>query len=196
MRPPSLSPWFACALSLVVATASACDKRRDGSRPEGATIAPESSAITIANVFGTCEDEKGCEDACDAGDADPCRKLGTTYQFGNASVTKDEARATAYYERACAMKNAMGCVSSGQMYEFHHGVTKDDAKAATYYEKGCELGYQVGCANWAIMLENGRGVPKDVTRARALYEEACRQGAGLACERRRALGAADGGGGP
>jgi TPR repeat protein len=151
----------------------------------------EPSAITIANVFATCDDPKACDEACDAGNADQCRKLGTTYQFGNRAITKDDARALAYFERACAMKSGSGCVSAGQMYEFHHGVDKDDVKAASFYQKGCDAGDQVGCANFAIMLENGRGVPKDTAKAALLYDKACRAGAALACERWKYLKASD-----
>jgi hypothetical protein len=165
----------------------ACDKRK--AMPTITEGNPEEapSAITIANVFGTCEDPSACGAACNTGDAEQCRRLGTTYQFGNKATKKDDATAASFYEKACALKNAAGCVSAGQMYEFHHGVDKDDAKAAGFYKQGCDLGYQVGCANYAIMLENGRGVTKDVTAAAALYDGACQKGAGLACERLRAL---------
>jgi TPR repeat protein len=144
------------------------------------------STVTIANMVGVCDDIALCEKECDAGQADRCRRLGSTYQFAPGAA-KDETKAAAYYELACTMKNASACVSSGQMYEFSHGVAKDDAKAAAYYKKGCDLGYMVGCANYAIMLENGRGVPKDIAAAVPIYENACKAGAGLACERLRAL---------
>jgi TPR repeat protein len=169
----------------LVSFAGCKDKNRIDLNEEYRQAAP-ASTMTIANVVGVCEDVPTCERECDAGQADRCRRLGSTYQFAEGAA-KDETKATAYYEKACAMGNASGCVSSGQMFEFAHGVAKDDAKAAAYYKKGCDLGYMVGCANYAIMLENGRGVPKDVAQAIPIYENACKAGAGLACDRLRAL---------
>jgi TPR repeat protein len=162
---------------------------RSAAPTEDPQAAPAQSVITIANAFGACENLAICENECDAGSADRCRRLAVTYQFGQG-VDKDEPRATELFEKACGMKDAPACVSAGQMYEYHHGVAKDDAKAAGFYGKACDIGYAAGCANFAIMLENGRGVAKDVVRARALYEDACKKGAGLACERAKALSAA------
>jgi TPR repeat protein len=173
------------AALFVVLVLLACDKRRAPSQEDLA--GPATSAITIANVFGTCDDLAACEADCDAGVAEPCRRTGTTFQFGTKAVTKDEKRALAYYERACALKNAGGCVSSGQMWEFHHGVDKDDTKAASFYKQACDLDDQVGCANYAIMLERGTGVARDTDKAIALFGKACQRGAGLACDRLKVL---------
>ena len=128
-----------------------------------------------------------CLRECDAGQADRCRRLGVTYEFGQSDAGKNETLGTAFFDRSCELGNASGCVSSGQMHEYAHGVPVDLPKAAAAYEKACAIGWQVGCANWAIMLENGRGVPKDEERAKSLYDGACKAGAGLACERLKVL---------
>jgi TPR repeat protein len=174
-------------LFLLIALAG-CDKRRAAHEEEPA---PPASVITIANVFGTCDDVGACEADCDAGAGDKCRLAGATFQFGTKAVTKDEKRALGFYDRACALKNAGGCVSAGQMWEFHHGVDKDDAKAATFYKEACDFDDQVGCANYAIMLERGAGVAKDEAKAIALFDKACQKGAGLACDRLKVLRATD-----
>jgi TPR repeat protein len=179
---------FAYALAFVVCASAGLgckDKGRIDMGQANEQPAPPST-MTIANMFGVCDDVAQCERECDAGQADRCRRLGATYQFAQGAA-KDEKKATAYYELACSENNAPACVSSGQMYEFSHGVAKDDAKAAGYYKKGCDLGYMVGCANYAIMLENGRGVPKDIPQATTIYANACKAGAGLACDRLRWL---------
>lgn len=177
-----LAALFACALLLL-----GCDDKRKPQPVVEGNPQEAPSAITIANAFGTCDDTAACATACNGDDPEQCRKLGTTYQFGTKTTSKDDVQARLFYEKACALKNAGGCVSAGQMYEFHHGVDKDDAKAAGFYKQGCDLGYQVGCANYAIMLENGRGIAKDVPQAMALYANACKAGAGLACDRLRVL---------
>jgi TPR repeat protein len=179
------------------ALAACKDKSGSGTRgPFGLETPPLPSAppVQIANVFGACDDLDVCERECDAGQADRCRRLGVTYEFGKGGdAARDETRGTAYFDRACALGNAPGCVSSGQMHEYGHGVTIDMPKAAAAYQKACDIGWQVGCANYAIMLENGRGVPKDLQKARELYESACAAGAGLACDRVKVMGAADAG---
>lgn len=143
-------------------------------------------------MMGTCDDLAACDRDCNAGKGASCRLLAVTYEFGKSDAGRNETLGTTYFDRACALGDAPGCVSSGQMHEYGHGVSKDMEQAATAYAHACTLGWQVGCANWAIMLENGRGVEKDVAKAMTLYDSACKAGAGLACERAKAL-AHDGG---
>jgi len=183
------------ALLALALAAGAC-KVRDTEDPPGEGIpnpAAAPSAITIANVMGSCDDVAVCERECTDGQGDSCRRLAVTYEFGKSDAGRNEGLGTKYFDRACALGDAPGCVSSGQMHEYGHGVPKDPTEAAAAYSRACTLGWQVGCANWAIMLENGRGVEKDLAKAKTLYDGACKAGAGLACERMKALGARDGG---
>jgi TPR repeat protein len=175
---------------LAGAALGACKGNQDRQAPvEGVPVSgPASSAITIANTMGTCDDVAVCDRDCSAGNGASCRLLAVTFEFGKSDAGRNETLGTSYFDRACALGDAPGCVSSGQMHEYGHGVPKDFPQAAAAYAHACTLGWQVGCANWAIMLENGRGVEKDVAKAKTLYESACKAGAGLACERGKALG--------
>jgi TPR repeat protein len=182
--------------TLALAVLAACKGNPDsqGSPADGVPAAsPAPSAITIANMMGTCDDVAACDRDCNAGKGTSCRLLAVTYEFGKSDAGRNETLGTTYFDRACALGDAPGCVSSGQMHEYGHGVPKDFAQAATAYAHACTLGWQVGCANWAIMLENGRGVEKDVAKAKTLFDSACKAGAGLACERAKALAAHDAG---
>ena len=173
---------------LLVATLAACK-----TSPDASSSAPEAvpsgspPPMTIANAMGSCDDVAACQRECESGDGASCRKLAVTYEFGKSDAGKNETLGTSFFDRACTLGDAPGCVSSGQMHEYGHGVEKDFPRAAAAYEKACKIGWQVGCANWAIMLENGRGVEKDAARAKELYEGACKAGAGLACERMKVL---------
>jgi TPR repeat protein len=177
--------WLGLTLrfALTVPLPAACD--RPHGAPEGQP-APSASVVQIGVSLGTCADLSLCEQECDAGSADRCRRLAATYAFGDG-VPKDEARATALYERACEMTDAPACVFAGQMHEYAHGVPKDDAKAARLYETACTAGWPAGCYNLAIMFENGRGVALDRDRAGTLYDAACAAGAKPACERAKGL---------
>jgi hypothetical protein len=164
------------AMALGALALVACNK------PEKSAPEPAQTAGAIAIQLDTCTDVDFCQTRCDAGSADDCRRLAVTFQLGRGA-TKDEARATALFEKSCALKNPMACTSAGQMYEYAHGVAKDDAKAAALYEKSCDAGYAPGCFNFAIMLENGRGVPHDEWKAAHYYDVACGAGAQQACAR-------------
>ena len=154
--------------------------RRDDAPPSDTP--PSASIITLGVRIATCDDVDLCLRECDAGRADPCRRLAASYAMGSGVVT-DEAKATALYERACALKDPSACVFAGQMYEYAHGVAKDDARAAGYYERACDAQDAAGCYNLAIMYENARGVPRDRSKAGDLYQTACTAGAKHACEK-------------
>ena len=177
----------AIAAAALLAALCNCRVRDSDPTPTEGVPAPESSTMLIANAMGVCDDVAACERECNQAQADSCRRLAVTYEFGKSDAGRDETRGTKYFDRACALGSAAGCVSSGQMHEYGHGVPKDPTQAADAYGRACTLGWQVGCANLAIMLENGRGVPKDLDRAQSLYAQACKAGAGLACERMKAL---------
>jgi TPR repeat protein len=177
MSPRSLAP----AAALVVFAACSRGKSSEQGQP-----APSASVITIGVALGTCDEVAICAKECDAGSADRCRRLATTYAFGQG-VDKDETRATSLYERACDLKDAPACVFAGQMHEFAHGVPKDDAAAARFYERACDMQWAAGCYNLAVMLENGRGVPQDRARAGELYQLACTAGAKQACDKAREM---------
>ena len=156
--------------------------------PAGSTgePAPSSSVISVGVALGTCTDLALCESECDAGSADRCRRLASTYAVGNG-VAKDEARATSLYELACDKGDPPACVFAGQMHEYAHGVPKDDARATKLYSRACDAGWVPGCYNLAIMLETGHGVPQDRARALDLYDQACRAGAQPGCEKAKFL---------
>ncbi|HEY2515067.1 MAG TPA: tetratricopeptide repeat protein, partial [Polyangiaceae bacterium] len=156
---PLLVVFVALALGACKGGGASGGAGEDLSRLEPSPTASSIPPLTVANAIGTCDDIDMCARECDAGSGDLCGRLGANYEFGTNDAGKDQARGTAYYDRACALGSATGCVSSGRMHEYGHGVPKDFPVATAAYEKACGLGWQVGCANWAIMLENGRGVP-------------------------------------
>jgi TPR repeat protein len=126
-------------------------------------------------------------------DAESCRKLAVTYEFGKSDAGRNETTGTTFFDRSCALGSAPGCVSAGQMHEYAHGVPQDFKLAADSYARSCTLGWQAGCANWAIMLEKGRGVTQNLTKAKQLFDAACKAGSGLACEHAKAIAGADAG---
>jgi TPR repeat protein len=169
-------------LATSISLAGACHRGSSS----GEEPAPADSVVTIGNTIGTCPDLVACQNECDAGSADRCRRLAATYAFGKG-VDKDESRATALYEHACDMKDATACLFAGQMHEFAHGAPRDAAVAARLYERACQMDFAAGCYNLAILVERGDGVPRDRARAGDLYQVACTAGAKEACDRARQM---------
>jgi TPR repeat protein len=169
--------------ALACAVCAACSRGRssDTSQP-----APSATTMPLALAIGACPELGACERECEAGSADRCRRLAVTYAFGQG-VDKDEPRATALYEKACAMKDPSACVFAGQMHEFGRGVGKDDSVAAGYYEQACDLQWPTGCYNLAVLYERGTGVPADRQRAGVLYQVACTAGAQIACDKAKEM---------
>jgi TPR repeat protein len=169
--------FLICALAC--ASIVGCNRKAPG---HGDQPAPSASAITLGVEIGSCTDVDACDRECRAGSADRCRRLAATYAFGRG-VDKDEAKATNFYELACAMKDPSSCVFAGQMYEYARGVAADPAKATKLYTEACDAHWAGGCYNEAIMYENARGVPADRAKAADLYQMACTAGAKVACDK-------------
>jgi TPR repeat protein len=172
----------AIALSAIAGALGAAGCGRHAPTEASDTPAPSASVLTLGVGLGACSDVQACENECDAGSADRCRRLGASYAFGRG-LPKDEVRATALYERACDLADPSACVFAGQMREYAHGVPEDVAAAAHLYDRACAMHWLAGCYNLAIVLDRGHGVPQDLTRAAALYASACAGGAKEACAR-------------
>jgi TPR repeat protein len=52
-----------------------------------------------------------------------------------------------YYEKACELKDAIGCNNLGGFYEGGYGTAADTFRAQLYFERACKLGREESCAN-------------------------------------------------
>ncbi|MCX6075550.1 MAG: tetratricopeptide repeat protein [Campylobacterales bacterium] len=90
---------------------------------------------------------KACElysKACDDGNANGCRRLGTLYSNGEG-VRKDKKKASELYGKACNSGDNNGCWMLGFMYNVGDGVKQDKIKASELFSKACNGGYANGC---------------------------------------------------
>ena len=120
--------------------------------------------------------------ACDSGRADACAKVGNDYFFGQGAVPQDQARAIAYFEKACALDGGAGCCFLGRAYGRGEGVAEDPARSAEYYQKACAAGVVGACNSLGFLYHDGSGVPKDVARAAELWRGSCRAKCREACD--------------
>ena len=67
--------------------------------------------------------------------------LGNCYEYGKGGLTKDEAKAVIWYEKAAEAGNTTAMFNLGNCYEYGKGgLTKDEAKAVEWYRKAAEGG--------------------------------------------------------
>ncbi|GAA6870696.1 hypothetical protein HpHNI57_03480 [Helicobacter pylori] len=58
---------------------------------------------------------------------------------------QDFSKARKYFEKACDLKDGLGCAALGDLYYDGEGVEKNLTKAAYFYSKACKLGYKKAC---------------------------------------------------
>ena len=101
-----------------------------------------------ANPTGTCSDVALCAQERNAGQADSCRLLAVTYEFGKGGAGRNEPLAATYYDRACALGNPPGSSRRDRYARVRERVPKNPAEASSAYSRACTLGWKVGCTNW------------------------------------------------
>jgi TPR repeat protein len=117
---------------------------------------------------------------CEQGKYKSCSDLGHMYAQ-DRGVTKDEARAIAFYQRACDGGVAHDCNILGVIYGHGRGVPQDEARAAALHQRACDGGDATGCGNLGFMYVSGSGVAKDEARAAALFQRGCEGGDAMGC---------------
>ncbi|GAA6945327.1 hypothetical protein ID0086_04160 [Helicobacter pylori] len=68
------------------------------------------------------------------------------FNLGMLSYDKqDFSKARKYFEKACDLKDGLGCAFLGGLYYSGEGVEKNLIKAAQFYSKACKLGDRKAC---------------------------------------------------
>lgn len=147
---------FVAALPLIACAAAA-----------GNTVVLHTSGA-ISSVFVREEHD------CIAGKAEACSTVGS-FLFEGKSVTKDDVRATHFFERGCTLGDPAGCGALGFMLA--NGRRRNVVRAVELYRFACNHDDGPACQNLGEHYEYGDGVPKDREKAAALYAKACTCGA-------------------
>ena len=94
------------ALTLIAASSAGCTRSQAGGLDEAAieaaAKAPDAPPVS-GRIFGAVQKE------CNDGDSSECSKLASAFLFGSAETSKDEARSTRLFWKACAKNDALSC---------------------------------------------------------------------------------------
>jgi hypothetical protein len=119
------------------------------------------------------------ERPCKAGHQKSCAELGIIYQLGKG-VTKDEGKAMALFQPACAAGVAFACTGIGNIL-VAGGAARDISRARDAYEKGCTDDYPGGCYAFGVVSARGALGQDYLSRAGPLLLRACEHGHADAC---------------
>ena len=93
---------------------------------------------------------------------------------GVHGVTLDQARAFAYFRKACDGGHPIGCANLANQYYNGLGVTADQSLAVQIYQRSCDLGAVTGCMDLGVIYRDGKGTQaKNPARAAQLFQRAC-----------------------
>lgn len=122
---------------------------------------------------------KGCE----LGDSRACNNAGAGWSEGdNGATAVDHIKARAFYEKACSLKNGLGCFNLGNVFRVGEGVPPNPKTAFGHFKTSCDLGEPKGCTELAVMYYEGTVVPQDIALAKQLFERSCKLGSAPACQ--------------
>ncbi|EGF89377.1 sel1 repeat family protein [Asticcacaulis biprosthecium C19] len=110
-----------------------------------------------------------------------CTAYGRAFEQGNRGLDKDDTQAAAYYQMACDMGDAVGCVYLGILRDEGRGGPVDMGQALQLYDKACKANNLFGCYREGVALVNHAKTPEDVTRGLALLQAACDKDFAAAC---------------
>jgi TPR repeat protein len=105
---------------------------------------------------------------CDFGHASCCNNLGVAQERGEGGPI-DRAKAKTLYEKACKLKDGLGCSNFGDLLS--RDKSYEPARAA--YTQSCDLSYTDGCYRLGGMMISGDGGKKDTAAGLSLLSKAC-----------------------
>ena len=128
-------------LMMLLAVAG-CGEKEPGSKTEGdGRPAPNTNLNSQFGAGPQAPEQKFAQmkQKAESGDAKSQFGLARMYYNGDG-VTKDDAKAAEWYQKAAEQGNAFAQYKLGAMYKNGEGVPKDAAKAAEWWKKAAAQG--------------------------------------------------------
>ena len=128
-------------LMMMLIIAGCGEKATDGKTDAGDHPAPSTSLNSQFGSGPQAPEEKFAEAKRKAESGNAKDQLGLARMYYNGDgVTKDDAKAVEWYQKAAEQGNAFAQYNLGVMYDKGEGVTKDAAKAAEWWQKAAAQG--------------------------------------------------------
>ena len=175
---------------LLLALLVACEREKahEEVRPAEKCFADEIGTLRRTwNIPDACKDSNDvCGELCVNGDADACFFVSTR----NTATGKDDPKdAPIYFERACRLGLAIGCVNWGayQLFGRQDSGSADHtprpSRRCLYrvFSKACDVGDEFGCSMTARILVEWPRTPADVWIAFSQLSNACDKFHGPPC---------------
>ena len=102
--------------------------------------------------------------------------LGTIFETGGESITKDYKEAVKWYKLAAEQGNAFAQNRLGNIYATGEGVSRDYKEASKWIKLAADQGDSEGQANLAKLYFDGTGLPQDYAEAFKLFQKSAAQG--------------------
>ena len=148
--------------------------------PPPTSPAPESGELAFLAAApdqdSILADARTEAEACDAGEADGCRRLANRYEEG-LGAPRDRARALALYRRGCERGEGFHCLLGGWLQT----ATRDAdeiSQGLALLRRACELEHLAGCTAAAWLIERDQPGAREAAELRA---SACQAGYMHAC---------------
>jgi len=129
------------------------------------------------------------EEACKKHLAEACTQLGFMRLRGRGGFAPKASDAIGYYEQACALGDADGCVGAADIYGAGSLGSIEHGKAIPLLDQACKAGAGRACYYLAQKYDYALGVENDAARATELYTKAfaamrkeCDTGLGASCD--------------
>ena len=112
--------------------------------------------------------------------------IGLLYANGQG-VSKDDAEARQWYEKAAVQGHANAQVNLGSLYDYGRGGLQDFKMAARWYLRAANQGNNLAQQKLGLLYERGDGVQKDHVQAYMWYKLGAADGGTIAVMRRDEL---------
>ncbi len=144
-------------LMLLLAAIAGCGERTSGSKTESDAHPAQNTSLN--SQFGSgpqTPEEKFAEVKRKAESGNEKDQLGLARMYYNGDgVTKDDAKAAEWYQKAAEKGNAFAQYNLGMMYDKGEGVPKDAAKAVEWWQKAATQGNDAAQESLKNLPTNG-----------------------------------------
>ena len=114
------------------------------------------------------------KDKCLQDQPSACNDLGSLYLTGQAGLNEDATTARSYFQRACSLHFALGCMNLATLNVNALGGSQNLMQAALLYENSCQLGETRGCSAAGFMYATGTGITSNPEHGKRLLDKACK----------------------